>query len=100
MECPSMKLRKEKNNMKLSEFLGFITDEEARIELEIDVESEDDYVYHSFWLSDYREFAHLKLPPISHAEAKYKDCEVTGISFEGVMNDDVEISIQIKGDKV
>lgn len=40
--------------MTLEEFLNFICDEEARIELEIDDPSEDEYPYSNFWLSDYR----------------------------------------------
>ena len=38
--------------MKLEDFLFLIQDEEARIELEID--GEEDYQYHHFWLSDFR----------------------------------------------
>ena len=38
--------------MKLEDFLFLIQDEEARIELEID--DEEDYQYHHFWLSDFR----------------------------------------------
>ena len=37
--------------MKLEDFLFLIQDEEARIELEID--GEEDYQYHHFWLSDF-----------------------------------------------
>ena len=40
--------------MKLEDFLFLIQDEEARIELEIDDPSEDEYPYSNFWLSDYR----------------------------------------------
>lgn len=38
--------------MKLEDFLSLVQDEEARIELEID--DEEDYQYHHFWLSDFR----------------------------------------------
>lgn len=40
--------------MKLEEFLSLIQDEDVRIELAIEEPSKDDYVYHQFWLSDFR----------------------------------------------
>lgn len=40
--------------MTLEEFLSLIQDEEARIELEIDDGTSDEYKYVNFWLSDYR----------------------------------------------
>ena len=45
--------------MTLKEFLSLIADEEARIELELDIEMERDYSYISFWLSDFREGKYL-----------------------------------------
>ena len=39
--------------MALKDFLRLLSDEEARIELEIDEPFKDDYLYSYFWLSDY-----------------------------------------------
>ena len=59
--------------MILKDFLKIIVDEEARIELEIDSKDAEDYLYESFWLSDYRS---------NLDTAKYYDYyEVKGISF-------------------
>ena len=40
--------------MILKDFLKLILEEEARIELEIDLKDANVYTYESFWLSDYR----------------------------------------------
>lgn len=72
--------------MKLEDFLFFIQDEEARIELEID--DKDDYHYHHFWLSDFR---------TSDDTAKYyKDYSVSSFSFEPEIEGEAQIMIQIK----
>ena len=42
--------------MKLKEFLNLISDEEVRIELEIEEPSMENYIYACFWLSDYRTY--------------------------------------------
>ena len=57
--------------MKLKDFLYLIQDEEARIELEID--NEEDYQYHHFWLSDFRSNLNI---------AKQYDYYVSSFSFE------------------
>lgn len=59
--------------MTLEQFLSLIQDEEARIELEIDDGTSDEYKYVNFWLSDYRS----NLGDARH----YKECLVDGISF-------------------
>ena len=40
--------------MTLDEFLRLCSDEELRVEILIDEEGKDDYLYQHFWLSDYR----------------------------------------------
>lgn len=42
--------------MKLKEFLNLISDEEVRVELEIEEPSVENYIYACFWLSDYRTY--------------------------------------------
>lgn len=42
--------------MKLKEFLELISDEEVRVELEIEEPSMENYIYVCFWLSDYRTY--------------------------------------------
>ena len=39
--------------MKLKDFLRLISDDDARIELQLDLDDEDEYLYSHFWLSDY-----------------------------------------------
>lgn len=74
--------------MKLEDFLFFIQDEEARIELEIDEDDKNDYQYHHFWLSDFR---------TSDDTAKYyKDYRVSCFSFEPEIERNAKIRIQIK----
>jgi len=73
--------------MKLQEFLSLIQDEEVRIELEIDYEDKDEYVYEHFWLSDYRSDLDT---------AKYRD-DYTVICISFMPEDrSAEITIQIK----
>ena len=62
-----------RKDMKLQEFLTFIQDEEARIELEIDEPQEKVYKYVSFWLSDHRCDA--------GESVSYNNYNVVGISF-------------------
>ena len=72
--------------MKLEDFLSLIQDEEARIEPEID--DEEDYQYHHFWLSDFRSSLDI---------AKYYgDYEVSSFSFEPEKERDAQIRIYIK----
>lgn len=72
--------------MKIKDFLKFISDEEVRIELQIDIESEDDYLYTSFWFSDYRKAENFE----------YAEWIIESISFVPVMYSEAQISIQIK----
>ena len=67
-------------------FLFLIQDEEARIELEID--DEEDYQYHHFWLSDF----------CSNLDtAKYhSDNIVESFSFIPEMENEADIKIRIK----
>ena len=70
--------------MILQDFLKLVTDEEARIELEIDSEGAEDYLYESFWLSDYR----------CGFDNYYDDCEVTGFRFTTEFSES-DITIEI-----
>ena len=72
--------------MILKYFLGFITDEEARIELEIDSKDAEDYSYESFWLSDYRS----DLDTVKY----YNECEVTGFRFNTEFSES-DITIEV-----
>lgn len=72
--------------MILKDFLKLITDEEARIDLEIDSKDAEDYSYESFWLSDYRS----DLDIVKY----YNECEVIGFRFNGEFNDS-DITIEI-----
>ena len=72
--------------MKLEDFLFLIQDEEARIELEID--DEEDYQYHHFWLSDFRS----NLDIAKH----YRHYDVSSFSFESEKERDSQIRIYIK----
>lgn len=74
--------------MKLKDFLNYISDEEARIELEIDDDSED-YLYESFWLSDYKS----NLDTAKY----YNDYEVTGFRFNTEFSES-DITIEIYND--
>ena len=78
--------------MKLKEFLSLITDEDVRIELELDIYEERDYLYASFWLSDFRK----GIPYGRKHPLIYKDWIVENISFDNVMDSTAEITIQIK----
>ena len=69
--------------MKLKDFLSLIQDEEARIELEID--DEEDYQYHHFWLSDFRSNLNIA--------KQYRDYYVSSFSFEP--EEDVHADIRI-----
>lgn len=70
--------------MKLQEYLKLISDEDCRIELELD-DGSDDYKYVHFWLSDYREGLHKA----------YDNWTVVSTSFEYKIFY-ADISIQIK----
>lgn len=74
--------------MTLQQFLGFIEDEEARIELAIDDPTKDDYFYNYFWLSDFR---------TSDDIAKYyKDYEVLSFSLmPEVSTCDIKILVKL-----
>ena len=72
--------------MKLKDFLFLIQDEEARIELEID--NEEDYHYHHFWLSDFR--SNLDIAKY------YRDYDVDSFSFDPEQDANADISIYIK----
>ena len=72
--------------MILKDFLKLITDEEARIVLEIDSKDAEDYSYESFWLSDYRS----DLDTVKY----YNECKVIGFSFNTEFSDS-DITIEI-----
>lgn len=72
--------------MKLKDFLFLIQDEEARIELEID--EEEDYQYHHFWLSDFR--SNLDIAKY------YRDYDVDSFSFDPEKETNADIMIHIK----
>ena len=72
--------------MKLKDFLSLIQDEEARIELEID--NEEDYQYHPFWLSDFRSNINVA--------KQYRDYYVNSFSFDPKQDANADISIHIK----
>ena len=71
--------------MKLKDFLKLITDEEARIVLEIDSKDAEDYSYELFWLSDYRD----------GYDRQYDDYKVIGFRFSTEFSDS-DITIEIK----
>lgn len=71
--------------MTLKEYLSLIRDEDVRIELEIDIEEERDYLYTSFWLSDFR---------IGY-RSEYSDWTVKSVSFFPEKDRMAEISIHI-----
>lgn len=74
--------------MTLQEFLCLIEDEEARIELEIDDGSSNEYRYHHFWLSDFRTNDDI---------AKYyKHYDVSSFSFVPEEENNAQIRIFIK----
>lgn len=72
--------------MILKDFLKLITDEEARIELEIDSKDAEEYLYESFWLSDYRS-------DLDTAKY-YNDYKVTGFRFNTEFSES-DITIEI-----
>ena len=71
--------------MILQDFLKLITDEEARIELEIDSKEAEDYLYSNFWFSDYRD----------GYDHEYDDYEVTGFRFSTEFSES-DITVEIK----
>ena len=73
-------------SMKLKDFLFHIQDEEARIELEID--NEEDYQYHHFWLSDFRSNINVA--------KQYRDYYVDSFSFYPEQDANTDISIHVK----
>lgn len=75
--------------MKLKDFLSYIADEEVRVELEIDECDDHEYLYESFWFSDY--CADLDIAKY------YNDYKVTGISFSTEFSEsDIQIQISKK----
>ena len=75
--------------MTLKDFLRYIADEEARIELEIDTPDKEEYSYESFWFSDY-------ITNLDTAKY-YNDYIVTGISFLTEFSEsDIQIQISKK----
>ena len=78
--------------MTLKEYLSFIRDEDVRIELEIDIEEERDYLYTSFWLSDFRNGIRYGR---THC-LDYAKWTVESVSFIPMMDDSAEFLIQIK----
>ncbi len=74
--------------MTLRNFLRFISDEDARIELEIDDSTDNDYQYESIWLSDFR----LGAP----RSIKYADWTVKHIYFVPIKERSAQITLQIK----
>ncbi len=69
----------------LKNFLNLISDEDVMLELEIDEPYEDDYIYHNFWLSDFKNDKEL---------IQYLNYKVTNISFCTEFSDS-ELSISI-----
>ena len=70
--------------MTLHEFLNLCNDGEARIELEIDHEEERDYIYESFWLSDYRSeessaiiYSKYKVVGFRVCETEFSESDIT-----------------------
>ena len=74
--------------MTLHDFLTLITDEEARIELEIEFDDDEEYTYSHFWYSDY-------VTNDSIAKS-YRNFKVTGYSFLPRTDNNVDITIEIK----
>ena len=72
--------------MKLKDFLFLIQNEEARIELEID--EEEDYQYHHFWLSDFRSNINVA--------KQYRNYYVNSFSFDTEKDAHADIRIYIK----
>ena len=80
-------IKRKQEYMKLKDFLFHIQDEEARIELEID--EEEDYQYHHFWLSDFRSNINVA--------KQYRDYYVNSFSFDTKKkNAHADIRIYIK----
>lgn len=72
--------------MQLKDFLSLIQDEDARIELEID--DEEDYQYHHFWLSDFR--SNLGIAKY------YRYYDVDSFIFDAEQDANADISIHVK----
>ena len=79
-------IKRKQEYMKLKDFLFLIQDEEARIELEID--EEEDYQYHHFWLSDFRSNINVA--------KQYRDYYVNNFSFDTEKDEYDDIRIYIK----
>lgn len=79
-------IKRKQEYMKLKDFLFHIQDEEARIELEID--EEEDYQYHHFWLSDFRSNINVA--------KQYRDYYVNNFSFDTEKDEYDDIRIYIK----
>ena len=75
--------------MTLQEFLSLMQDEEARIELEIDDGSSDEYKYYCFWLSDFNTYNDI-------AAKCFGDYNVNSFSFILEQEDNAQIRISIK----
>lgn len=76
--------------MTLKEILDLIRDEEARIEVEYYkyYTKEDEYMYFSFWLSDYRQ--------IGDRITSYLDNKVISVSFDDQNEKQSQILIHIE----
>ena len=79
-------IKRKQEYMKLKGFLSIIQDEEARIELEID--EEEDYQYHHFWLSDFRSNINVA--------KQYRNYYVNSFSFDTEKDAHADIRIYIK----
>lgn len=78
--------------MTLKEYLSLIRDEDVRVELELDIEDEKDYLFLSFWLSDFRTgIRYGKTHCLDYAK-----WTVECVSFVPVMDDSANLLIQIK----
>ena len=72
--------------MTLNEFLSLCSDEESRIELEIDEPDKDDYQYYSFWFSDYT--------TCDDIAKYYKEYQVISFGLFSEQNADIQITIK------
>lgn len=74
--------------MTLGIFIGLILEEDARIELEIADDTDNDYQYETFWLSDFRLG--------SQRSTKYSDWIVKHIYLFPIKERSAQITLQIK----
>ncbi len=74
--------------MTVDDFFNLICDEEARVKLIVESETEDEHEV-TFWLSDYRAGV--------ESCRKYRNYEITSITFlESSLADRVDISLFVK----